>query len=592
MKRRILALAVTCVCTAVLLSQARVQRATALERSAGQAASRTERPGQERAKRGRAGERHRPACGRDCAYLVLQMLGRKGTLDEVDEQLGHRAEVSLADLRRALEERGLHCRPVLLTPATAERIGTLLRQGPGRRTAIATLATDRPLGHFVVLVEASQSELVVVDAGPGTRHRVQFRHLRETRIPTLLVATEPWGPALAQERFGLPVRILTRAASSWWLSAGLAGAAILTAVLMLGRGVRRYLKGLRTWLAAPARRPWLARTGVVMGIFGVVGLTVWVVAPMVWRPIDVDVEVLDLGRLPIGSQHKAVLRLRNRSFLTEHRVSEVRVSCSCLVPRCQQPRLPPRGETTIEVDAWVRLAGPAEYVMLVNIGRGKHLLRVPIRFEGFEEASLSPREVSLGAVPRGMAWQKSLRLKVRNYRGPPINVRVATSEETHIVEAALRRGSLLQKNGRLVLQVRTPANLPLGVFSERLVLETIEETPRTFVVVVHADVVEPVHVLPRTLVLPAADTEMSASLRVQARFGELAIERAWADDAALSVEQSATRGTGFAEVLLRRGPGASAGKRKLYIGLKRPLEQVLEVPVYLSPVSAQHSAGL
>lgn len=298
MKCRILTLAVTWVCTVVLLSWACVQRANALEPSAGRVARRAERPPPQRGGHRRAGERRGADCGRDCAYLVLQMLGRKATLDQVGEQLGHRAEVSLADLRQTLEEHGLHCWPVLLTPATAERIRTLLRQGPGRRTAIATLATGQPLGHFVVVVEVSQSGLVVVDAGLGTQHYVPFKELRERRIATLLVATEPWEPALAQERFGLPLRILARAASSWWLTAGVAGAAILVAVWMLGSGVGRFLKRVGTWLVAPACRPWLVRTGVGMAIFGVVGLTAWMVAPMVWRPIAVDVQVLDLGRQP------------------------------------------------------------------------------------------------------------------------------------------------------------------------------------------------------------------------------------------------------------------------------------------------------
>lgn len=530
----------------------------------------------------------RRACGRDCAYTVMQMLGRQATLEQIDAQLEHRSEASLADLRRCLEAYGLHCQAVLLTAANAARVGTLLRHGHGQRAAIVALPTGQRVGHFVLLLEASPDELVLLDASSGRQYRVASKALRDAPIPSLLVGSQRWAPARAEERRRLPQSILDRAASSWWVGAGLAGAAIAAVAWALGRRPFTLGERIGAWLVWPPRRQWLARTAIAVGTFGLVGLTIWFVAPVLRQPVTADVAVLDLGRRPVGSQQKAVLRLRNRSFFSAQQVSGVQASCSCLTPRCQRPRIPPRGETTIEVDAWIHLAGPAEYNLLVRIGRGEQLLRVPVRFEGYEEASLSLPQVALGSFPRGVGWRKSVRLRVLNYKGQPVPLSVAQRPgRDPVVRAELEQGALLRRNGRLVLRVRTPPDLPLGTFSQRVVLETKEENPRTFVVILHGEIVEPVQMRPRALVLPAASTETSDSLEVQACFGALAIGRVWAAGAELAVEESAADASGRVRVVVRRPAGTPAGTAKLYIDVRRPIEQVLEIPVYLSPVARQ-----
>ena len=526
-----------------------------------------------------------PACGRDCAFLVLQRLGCKATLEHIDALLEHRSKVSLAELRRLFEAYGLHCRAVLLTPRNAGRIATLLHEAPAERAAIAALATGEPVGHFVVLQDASDDELVVMDAGPGTQHRVAFGALRETEIPTVLVARQPWGDALALERRWLPARIVARAATSWWFAAGLGVAALVALGLALGgRPAASAARG-GVWLARHIAGGRSLNAAVALCMIGSAAVAAWYSARLLYDPVSVEPAILDLGRRPVGSQQKVTLRLLNRSFFSSLEVTEVRASCSCLTPRCARPSIAPRGETTVEVDAWIHLAGPAQYILLVNVGRGRHVLRVPVRFEGYQDASLSPAEIALGAFPPGMRWRRSTVLRVTGYKGKPVRLRVAASAgKVAGVRPVLGKDAVLRPGGRILLHVDTLPDAPLGSFTERVVLGSLEDVPKTFVVTVHGAIVEPVGIVPGVVILPKGATETRETVRVQARFGELVIERVWIDTEGILVESSANDASGMC-IVLRRTPTAVARTARLLIQLRRPVEKLFELPVYLSPLS-------
>jgi len=51
-------------------------------------------------------------CGRDCIYYVCHRFGHQVSIDEVDQQLDYQVDISFADMRKTLENRGFfasHC---------------------------------------------------------------------------------------------------------------------------------------------------------------------------------------------------------------------------------------------------------------------------------------------------------------------------------------------------------------------------------------------------------------------------------------------------------------------------------------------------
>lgn len=95
-----------------------------------------------------------PSCGRDAACLVLLVLGIDADPSAIDEELGFREIVALAEVREVLERRGLPCRSFMCDAEALRRLPKLFR-GKDRLAIVGLPQIDRSPGHFVVATRAS-----------------------------------------------------------------------------------------------------------------------------------------------------------------------------------------------------------------------------------------------------------------------------------------------------------------------------------------------------------------------------------------------------------------------------------------------------
>lgn len=111
-------------------------------------------------------EARSPSCGRDAAYLVLLVLGVDSDSSAIDEELGFREIVALAEVRDVLERRGLSCRSFECDAEALRRLPRLFR-GKDRLAIVGLPQIDRSPGHFVVATRFAAGGVQLLDPTTG-----------------------------------------------------------------------------------------------------------------------------------------------------------------------------------------------------------------------------------------------------------------------------------------------------------------------------------------------------------------------------------------------------------------------------------------
>jgi ABC-type bacteriocin/lantibiotic exporter with double-glycine peptidase domain len=107
-------------------------------------------------------------CGRDSAYVVLNNLGRRRSLDWVDDKLERRDFVSLEQLKILLEQEELSVLPVKVAPENLPSLSESLANCKQRWLMIVALNTpDRALQHFAVCNQVRADRMLIIDPGKG-----------------------------------------------------------------------------------------------------------------------------------------------------------------------------------------------------------------------------------------------------------------------------------------------------------------------------------------------------------------------------------------------------------------------------------------
>jgi hypothetical protein len=541
-------------------------------------------------------------CGRDSVYLVLHALGHDVELDDVDRELGYRAEVSLADVRNVLEAHGLYCRSLLVHSSDVDRFADVIHNHGQRRVGIAALpARDAIVTHFAVVVDAGSGGLTIIDATKGDVHQLRLTELQNPGIPVLVVGSDQSLQAPSTRQGPTLRTIALHVASSRIVALGLVCVVAIVAVSPFLPFIVRSgfgAKALRSLLHRAVRlRPNALQGRALLGVAISIPICVAVsyVARVELSPLVADAAEVDLGRQPIGSHHTVRLRILNRSLVRTRTIGSIQVSCSCLDPTVHRKGISPGEWSPIDIGVMVHREGRAEYGVLVTDADSAGSVLIKIRFNGFESTSLSPTYFNVGEFPQGASVVRDAAVKVVNYQGHPVPIEaVKEGESLGTVDVSSREGATLKEDGVIRLHVRNSSTGPLGPFSEKVLLSTVEDNPRKFFLMVYGELVAPMEIHPRAVILdshrhPAMSSE---TVVVQSRFSPLEVTTVSTDSDKINVRGQELPNERECRILVElTAAPLESGVAVLRIATRLPVNETIEIPVYFRALSSSRFAS-
>lgn len=548
-----------------------------------------------------ASRRHVVKCGRDSVFLVSGLLGVDADLQQIDQSLGYRYEVSLSEVRRVLEEKGFYCHAVILRQDNANRLCELFYQPDCEMSAIVALpgSSEGNVQHFAVVLGATSNDMNVLSTGEVLPYSIPFASLgSEFALPVLLVSRSP-EVGRAQFLSGrYPWKKIERALASPILMALLLGIALVqncpsaprvtTSIgSVFARSVGRYPARL---FALCFRRPCVAVAGIgllVVGIFSVVVTFAVVCGP----PLTVEPTEMDLGRGAVGSNVSATYHIRNHS-LHAIELDDVKTSCGCLRVNTGATTIPALGSTWVRVNLMVPRTDEASFAFFISDkARPEEGVLASLKCTGYESARLEPTRFQIGECPLGGVTERTVTLHLKNYQGPDLPVtKVEPYSKGPIHSASILAPARLSRDGSFELHMSCNKASHVGEFSQDIVITAGDESSeRSFVVTAYGTVSAALSVTPKTVCLKSADGRDAETkyetVRIVSRtvpFKVVSVEVS-PPIAVASVEDDAGGGN---EALIRLTPvkqnGDNVHSAVLSVVSTHPRGQHLSIPVFLT----------
>jgi len=536
-------------------------------------------------------------CGRDCAFLACRLLGVDADLEEIDRALAYRHEVSIADLRRVLEEKGLICRSVLFRRGNLPRLSEVVGPTRGSVAAIAMLPSREESKHFVLVVGASESAIALMDGSTGTS-TVPIESLPEgTEIPVLLTGKDASVRQAFEGGGGLLERTAARVFSPWVLSA----AVLLLAIALLGTRrriptvvsrVARATGSLAAILVRAPRRMLQSRVGRFAIISAIVAaLAVFFVLQRHQRnPLVVEPEKIALGDVAAESKQVLEFRVHNRGRASQE-IARFIPSCPCMQVEDGPMVVPPGESVLFRVNLAVVSFGALSYTILV-VPKDNSIFApdpVQVSLTGIEAVKIVPVYFDLGEFPQGVKAGREAALRVDQYRGPPVPLTRAESEgQNPVLSAEFVGRAELAPQASFSLRLTSSETAPLGPFWQRIFLTSGEDPPRSFVLTAYGSIVAPATFEPRSLFLGrggARDDSGSQTVRIRSLVAPFQVVSTASKPEVLKVEVRPQAGSNR-EVVLRVSPAVEPAKLppSAFLTVVTTCAQLprIEIPVYFS----------
>lgn len=460
-------------------------------------------------------------CGRECLQFVFGAFGVDATDGEIDALLGGKAVVSMAEMKEVVDYFSFGSNSIWLPPSRSRALGALLDGRPGDIAAVALIPNASPGadGHFVVVLEAGDKFLRILDVVEGKIHDIGFTGAIATGLRVILVTKDR--SLVKHARLSVSISdCLVFAMSSWTLASG-----ILLCLLALWSDLwSRAQTSVCSSIVARmvALQHWLARYRAKLALATVAAsllvLFTWF-ACREFAPVILECGSVNLRACPVGSANEVVFELRNRSLFRTIEIEKVHATCSCLTPRVIKSELRPGELGTVRVNALILQQGVGEQKIAIHASGASAPLIGTISYQGYESARLAPVHFSIGSMPSRSSHAVSAPLTVLNYDAEPVRVAVGSASyfPPGFVASIVDGANVLREGAKIILNIESDGSAPQGRFVSRLVLETLEPTPRTFAVAVHGMIVPAVSVEPRAFFLERAQPQ-SVSLVIQSRF--------------------------------------------------------------------------
>jgi hypothetical protein len=236
----------------------------------------------------------------------------------------------------------------------------------------------------------------------------------------------------------------------------------------------------------------------------------------------------------------------------------------------------------------VQYGGKAEQAVLVTPSEALPGFTVKIRYHGFESTRLTPEQFNIGGFPQGVAETKNVSIKVVNFKGQPAPIRVGDENVmSEGMSASVVGSGKVAQDGEFMLQIQCSGKRALGTFTERITLSTIEDTPRSFLVIAHGHIVSPITIEPNTLFLPTGSDVQPAreTVSIHSRVGDLEFAEIDSNCDSLSVRLLPdSSDNGIRRILVQHtGKNAAIREACIRISTRHPLQREFEIPVYITP---------
>lgn len=541
-------------------------------------------------------------CGRDSAYLACRRLGVPVEPAEIDLAFGRRNEVPMADVRRVLEEKGLHCRCVSMRAGELRRLGDWLDSAPSRRAAIAALPSRAgKTWHFALVLAADDESVTLLDAPAGASVSVDVGGFGPAvDIPIVLVGKSE--PALDSLAHDLPS--LAAALEHALSSRGLTGSIVLAIAIFFASAILKFASSALARVTAASAlclRPlrvvcrwcWRARlaAGAIAGGAAIaIAVNCWGLAQR--HSIVIEPGTIDLGRVRIGSQQVVDCGVSNRSA-NPHEIGEIWRSCSCLNVDLSQRHIPPGEKTSLKVSFMVAVAGQAEQIVALTPKDARSRpARVRITYDAYQAVRLEPVFFNVGEFAGGASTEKLIDLSVEDFEGQAAPFEsIEPTGDCHVLDAAFSGPHELHEGAKLQVRLTARADAPLCRFAQNFVLTTAGEAPQSFVVAAHGAIVPAIRVEPAAVLVEGPSPRDGANggsgrLTIRSLAGPIEIAHLGVEPAIFCIELENRSNDGTVVTLRVRpadrdvpsetGPDSAAIK----IELSKPSRDELRIPVF------------
>jgi hypothetical protein len=357
--------------------------------------------------------------------------------------------------------------------------------------------------HFVVIGSSDGRKAWELDPALGRVSLFSVRSDSESNgVPALLVSRNEAFIESIEDR-PRPRDRLFWASSSGVLSIGL----IVGLVAVTMPSISHWTSIV--FCAALSARKWVRGVPRQRTRFFLRGLTVGLASTLCclfvyreFQPLTVQHRLKDLGALPIGSKQEVTIVVENRSLFRQRGLKSVIGSCACLEIEVADSLIPPLSATEVTVSFFVTNVQKAVHTVLVTQDSNGNTIPIQISLSGYESATIRPTFFDVGEFPQGVVIEKVFNMKVANFCGPAIPAKVEkATPKSPFLTPFFASPQVLADTGMFELTLKNETSIPLGQFTERVVVSTIEKEPRTFVVAAHGQIVPPVRVYPRSLFL-------------------------------------------------------------------------------------------
>jgi len=396
-------------------------------------------------------------CGRDAICQTLQSFGKDIPLEAVDESLGHKNEVSVAEVRRALQRFGFESTAEWIDPDDIEAFAAHQKELAHREHIVVIPPSRSEWWHFAFVHSLSAEGIEFVQPPDGEIREIAFASLSEDKRLGLITVLPPE-----------PIN----AWSASWISVLDLKTTGLILLGLLGLFVAVFVIPARS-----ARRDQRISWRFVMG-FAMIGVTAtgaWLgvrsepAKPVRSAGLSFESSEYRAGSLLTATEHPVIVRVVNRSQRPVQ-VSEVRTSCGCVRVEPDQFEVAAGMSKELRVD--VKPATEREISQTVQLlnAEGRVAAETKISYIGRLPARLTPMKWNVGPVRMGDSGQLLKKtLTVTDYVGPSRDdVRIEAVGKFPLFHATWCEDVVFEKDAELPIELRPTNHTFRGLFTQKI----------------------------------------------------------------------------------------------------------------------------
>ncbi|GHT43582.1 hypothetical protein FACS189443_7190 [Planctomycetales bacterium] len=377
-------------------------------------------------------------------------------MNEVDRLLSGRENVTLSDIRKTLENRGVFCDSFLFNVRNIGGLQATLNESDEQLYAITALPnsinSDR---HFVAIVQCSGTHLMVFDVSNNRTGMIDIANYKGHQIALpVLFASRRSIHYQAVSRYDILILIL---------SAGILASIIIplyfffpiSQIKQVGFNGISYL-----------RQYFTCRSSIIVCVV----LAVAVVLCLLYReylftiyPLTFKQQYIDLGEVELFTKNETNFDIVNRSFQSIS-IEDIQVSCSCLKIVDYPTMIEPRKSQKVKLELTPLLEGNMLYQTLI-VPKDAASVIGKISYKGYQHVRILPKYHNVGMVALGEQKIVTCEFSLKDLRENSFSITAVNLQgDLPIFETSGDLPSQIKKSDRFRLTFKHLGNAPKGNF--------------------------------------------------------------------------------------------------------------------------------